>query len=145
MIFYGFHVLVLKDGAKQVVLKITLKKELTFVICVSLVFPHGTSYVRARLDCSSAKYNNVSCKKFQSLCDFFYQLLLRTTHQGEVGRSIDIGAAQHRTKQQLCPFSFQIENYAGNTPVLPKNKNRQHMANKYMARCQIRQTVENGL
>ena len=62
MIFYGFHVLVLKDGAKQVVFKITLKKE--FVICVSLVFPHGTSDVRARLDYSTVKYNNVSCKKF---------------------------------------------------------------------------------
>jgi hypothetical protein len=64
MIFYGFHVLVLEDGAKQVVFKITLKKELAFVICVSLVFPHGTSYVRARLDYSNVKYNNVSCEKF---------------------------------------------------------------------------------
>ena len=45
-------------------IEITLKKELTFVICVLLVFPHGTSYVRARLDYSSVKYNNVSCKKF---------------------------------------------------------------------------------
>ena len=64
MIFYGFYVLNLKDGAKQVAFKITLKKELTFVICVSLVFPHGTDYVRARLDYSSVKNNNVSCKKF---------------------------------------------------------------------------------